>query len=237
MVKNKLDKQIRVVVVSFLFGILIYLLAAFFLLSKYPLNCYEFNLEKAYEVIKDSLTIAASFLAPVAAFILFNDWSESHVLINNEKEVKGILEESEKLTAEVQGLEQLITGFYQSGLSVDEIKKYRNEAYKLLDETSIFMQKLDSSKRNFERTDFHSMCSNFHTLQFRLLTKIIQLLETYSDLENCKSDPNQHSLLPGLIAQEVRAQTDYYDLVSIFTLDFDLQMDELNNLADKHRIK
>lgn len=237
MVKKKLDKQIRVVVISFLFGILIYLLAAFFLLSKYPLNFYEFNCEKAYEVIKDSLTIAATFLAPVAAFILFNDWSESHVLINNEKEVKGFLEESEKLTAEVQDLEQFITGFYQSGLKVDVIKKYRNEAYKLLVETSIFMQKLDSSKRNFERTDFHIMCKNFHNLQYRLLNKIIQLLETYLDLENCKSDPNQHSLLPGLIAQEARAQTDYYELASIFTLDFDLQMNELNNLADVHRIK
>lgn len=39
---------------------------------------YEFDPCKTYELIKDTLTLAAAFLAPVAAFVLFMNWREEH---------------------------------------------------------------------------------------------------------------------------------------------------------------
>lgn len=40
---------------------------------------------KTYELFRDSLTLTAYFLAPVAAFVLFSDWRTQHKSINNEK--------------------------------------------------------------------------------------------------------------------------------------------------------
>ncbi|WP_166170183.1 hypothetical protein [Acinetobacter sp. SA01] len=39
----------------------------------------HFDPAKTYELIKDTLTLTATFLAPVAAFVLFSDWREPHV--------------------------------------------------------------------------------------------------------------------------------------------------------------
>lgn len=44
----------------------------------------HFDPAKTYELIKDTLTLTAAFLAPVAAFILFNDWREEHIKKENE---------------------------------------------------------------------------------------------------------------------------------------------------------
>lgn len=38
----------------------------------------KFDTFKTYDLIKDTLTLTATFLAPVAAFVLFSDWREQH---------------------------------------------------------------------------------------------------------------------------------------------------------------
>ncbi|QIT17272.1 hypothetical protein [Acinetobacter pittii] len=91
MVKNDLKVKIRRIWKWTFIGIIIFLVISFFLKSSYPITHYKFNLSDAYEVLKDTLTLAAGFLAPVAAFVLFSDWREQHVLVNNEKISKEIL--------------------------------------------------------------------------------------------------------------------------------------------------
>ncbi|AOA58214.1 hypothetical protein [Acinetobacter larvae] len=59
----------------------IYFVIGIFLIT----NGVSFEGKKVYELLKDTLTLAASFLAPVAAFVLFNDWRLEHSLISNEK--------------------------------------------------------------------------------------------------------------------------------------------------------
>ncbi len=44
----------------------------------------KFDPEKTYELIRDTLTLTAAFLAPVAAFVLFTDWRHQHNAIKNE---------------------------------------------------------------------------------------------------------------------------------------------------------
>ncbi|NUF23731.1 hypothetical protein HUN23_13215 [Acinetobacter oleivorans] len=91
MVKNDLNVKIKRIWKWTFIGIIIFLVISFFLKSSYPITHYKFNLSDAYDVLKDTLTLAAGFLAPVAAFVLFSDWREQHVLINNEKISKEIL--------------------------------------------------------------------------------------------------------------------------------------------------
>ncbi|EMT0931073.1 hypothetical protein ABT260_003050 [Acinetobacter baumannii] len=67
-------------------GVFWYLVIAFFLKSKYPIFNFIFNPDTAYEVLKDALTLAAAFLAPVAAFILFSNWREQYIEIEVEKD-------------------------------------------------------------------------------------------------------------------------------------------------------
>ncbi|MFW6538979.1 hypothetical protein [Acinetobacter baumannii] len=90
MLKKSLHDQIKIIGFWTFGGVFWYLVIAFFLKSKYPIFDYSFNLENAYDVIKDALTLAASFLAPVAAFVLFTDWRDEHRAISNEKLSKQI---------------------------------------------------------------------------------------------------------------------------------------------------
>jgi hypothetical protein len=76
MAKNNLKDQIEQVSFWFTSGIFWYLVIAFFLKSKYPISEYAFNPATAYDVVKDALTLAAAFLAPVTALLLFSDWRD-----------------------------------------------------------------------------------------------------------------------------------------------------------------
>ncbi|HGE6785888.1 TPA: hypothetical protein ACGBZH_003255 [Acinetobacter baumannii] len=91
MAKKKLNAKIKNVCFWTFAGIFWYLVVSYFLLSDYPIQNYPFNHKKAYEVLKDALTLAATFLAPVAAFVLFSDWREQHVAVKNEKLSEEIL--------------------------------------------------------------------------------------------------------------------------------------------------
>ncbi|EPQ5028938.1 hypothetical protein LOL03_003517 [Acinetobacter baumannii] len=95
MPETELKGKIKIVGFWTFGGIFWYLVISFFLLSNYPLHNFSFNNQKAYEVLKDALSIAAAFLAPVAAFVLFDDWRTSHRLKNNESEVLNILKKLE----------------------------------------------------------------------------------------------------------------------------------------------
>lgn len=91
MVKKSLNEKIKNIGIWIFGGVFWYLVIAFFLKSKYPIFNYSFNTDQAYDVIKDALTLAATFLAPVAAFVLFSDWREQHKLVKLEKDAELII--------------------------------------------------------------------------------------------------------------------------------------------------
>ncbi|NGP40967.1 hypothetical protein G4V72_04335 [Acinetobacter sp. GC2] len=75
MTKKTLKQKINCVKwVTLLFAIIYFAVGAI-LKSNGPV----FDPDKTYELIKDSLTLTAYFLAPIAAFVLFSDWREQHV--------------------------------------------------------------------------------------------------------------------------------------------------------------
>lgn len=85
MSKKILKDKIRQVGFWTFSGVFWYLVISFFLLSDYPIQDQPFNGKDAYMVVKDALGLAAAFLAPVAAFVLFQDWREQHSIISNKK--------------------------------------------------------------------------------------------------------------------------------------------------------
>ncbi|MDC4876170.1 hypothetical protein OHV84_18290 [Acinetobacter baumannii] len=85
MTKKSLNEKFKVIGFWIFAGIFWYLVIAFFLKSKYPIFNFSFNPDTAYDVLKDALTLAAAFLAPVAAFVLFSNWREQHIEVEIEK--------------------------------------------------------------------------------------------------------------------------------------------------------
>ena len=69
--KTKLIKAIRNVA----FASLAFLIIGALLISDGP----KLDLSKIYELVKDSLAFFSSFLGPVFAYVLFNDWRGEHI--------------------------------------------------------------------------------------------------------------------------------------------------------------
>lgn len=104
MANKSLNDKIKIIGFWTFGGVFWYLVISFFLLSEYPIQNYSFDLKKAYEVLKDSLTLVAAFLAPVAAFVLFSDWREQHnKQVRNEFGLK-VFNQFEKFSKEIDQL-------------------------------------------------------------------------------------------------------------------------------------
>lgn len=78
-------------------GVLGYLIISFVILSSYPWHHYSLDKKLAYDVLKDSLTLGAAFLAPAAALVLFNDWRVEHRLKKLENSSKSVVHQTQEL--------------------------------------------------------------------------------------------------------------------------------------------
>lgn len=75
MAKKTLEEKIKLVCWWALGLTILYFLIGAWLISDGP----KFDPTKTYNLLKDTLTLTAAFLAPVAAFVLFSDWREQHI--------------------------------------------------------------------------------------------------------------------------------------------------------------
>ncbi|QPF36126.1 hypothetical protein H0S57_05880 [Acinetobacter johnsonii] len=75
MAKKTLEEKIKLVCWRALGLTILYFLIGAWLISDGP----KFDPTKTYNLLKDTLTLTAAFLAPVAAFVLFSDWREQHI--------------------------------------------------------------------------------------------------------------------------------------------------------------
>ncbi|WP_336004853.1 hypothetical protein [Acinetobacter pittii] len=237
MFKTKLEKKIRKIGVFFILAFLAYLFLAFLLLSKYPLNHYEFDSVKSYEVLKDGLTLAATFLASVVAFVLFSHWSEQHSLIRNERDIIQLLKEAKDITNTVEDIQDYITSYYERTLTVEELTEYEKRVEDLLPRIYKHSEDLKESGKNFTNNEFHNVCYKMHQKQLNLLYRILALLQTCKDLENSKVDPNNRECLSGLIYQEQKVSARYFKTVETYTLYSEEIKPQIEKLADEHRIK
>ncbi|MCW8041049.1 hypothetical protein [Acinetobacter entericus] len=75
MAKKTLEEKIKLVCWWALGLTILYFLIGAWLIGDGP----KFDPTKTYNLLKDTLTLTAAFLAPVAAFVLFSDWREQHI--------------------------------------------------------------------------------------------------------------------------------------------------------------
>lgn len=110
---------------------ILYFLIGAYLQSDGPI----FDPAKTYELIKDTLTLAATFLAPVAAFVLFSDWREEH----NVKEIHSTIDMILELASEIEL--QLIN--CKKSIENPNIQHVDNNIISLLIRLSVYYIRLD----------------------------------------------------------------------------------------------
>ncbi|MCH2000372.1 hypothetical protein [Acinetobacter seifertii] len=237
MPNTELKGKIKIVGFWTFGGIFWYLVISFFLLSNYPLHNFSFNNQKAYEVLKDALSLAAAFLAPVAAFVLFDDWRTSHRLKINESEAIEILKRVRNIPYKTKDLAEEIVSYYERGLTKQEIQNYEKRAFEIAAEILEELGSINFSKKNFENIKFHDQCLKLYSDTYNFLTNIIMLFDAWTCLELCKNDTNRHDQLPSLIAREDISRTIFFQSAEKFLELFDNNLNEIENLADEHRIR
>ncbi|EPS6737404.1 hypothetical protein ACVG7P_003885, partial [Acinetobacter baumannii] len=213
------------------------LVVSFFLKSSYPITHHKFNFADAYDVLKDTLTLAAAFLAPVAAFVLFDDWRTSHRLKNNETEVIEILKKVKNIPFRAKDLAKDLESFYENNLTKQEIEDYENKAFAISAEILAELGNINFSKKNFVNIKFHDKCLNLYSETYKLLTNIIMLCDAWTCLDLCKKDASRHDQLPSLIAREDVSSAIFFQSARKFLGLFDDNLKEIDNLADEHRIR
>ncbi|USA54593.1 hypothetical protein NDN13_05200 [Acinetobacter sp. C32I] len=113
MAKKTLDGKISSAIFWLLMFFISYFIIGFVL--KVDLSS-QFNANAFYDVLNDSLTLLAYFLAPVTALLLFSDWRQQHASINNEqisKELLNILDEFNNFyNIQVENFE-VVNNFYE----------------------------------------------------------------------------------------------------------------------------
>lgn len=124
-----LKEKINDVVFWICAGGAIYLIVAF--LMKTDWLSSPKKLSELYEIIRDTLTLMAYFLAPAAAFTLFNDWREEH-------KVKSIISLIDELKAVASEIEVELQKFNESIRSFETSSV--EEHYELLDNYQVFLK-------------------------------------------------------------------------------------------------
>lgn len=217
-------------------GIIFFLIISFFLKSSYPITHHKFNLTDAYEVLKDSLSLAAAFLAPIAAFVLFSDWRVSHRLINNEKEVIEIQKKLHNTSYGIQDLIEQIVESYEKGLTLEIVKAYEIKAFKFFSEILGLIGRIEFSGKNFKDTSFHFKCNGLLNEQYIVLSSTLRMFEAFTDLYKCKMNSNEHQQLQELIFLESKFSSVFFELAELFLNNFDKKIEEIDDLANAHRI-
>ncbi|MFA2969354.1 hypothetical protein KWE21_01890 [Acinetobacter pittii] len=185
MAKKTLNAKFKVIGFWTFGGVFWYLVIAFFLKSKYPIFYFSFNPDTAYDVFKDALTLAAAFLAPVAAFVLFSDWRDEHRAITNEKVSKQIVDN-------ISDLLPFISCSY-SGLTENEkIIQFREEYFSYMVELSrntLSINSIDDSSEKFiqDLNQINSLLLNIWLSLERQIVLNIQVLKLTSTDERTEA--------------------------------------------------
>ena len=114
MIKKSLEEKIKDVVFWTIAFFILYTIVGFLLETNWLKTVI--TLRKVNEILKDSLTITAAFLAPVAAFVLFSDWRKEHVEVVLDTVAR-------KIRVDIEDLKNLIyRAHYLEAIEINEEK-------------------------------------------------------------------------------------------------------------------
>ncbi|EXB27200.1 hypothetical protein J537_0558 [Acinetobacter baumannii 1437282] len=195
MTTNKLQKKIKMVRFWAFAGIFWYLVIAFFLKSEYPIFHYKFNPKDTYDVLKDALTLAAAFLAPVAAFILFSDWRESHVEIRNENIGLELYHFIIKTNNDLDRIDIKFRFKHSKIERPEEILEKAHDIKLLILEKGMLVSSLDSDNSTNELREFAKLTHSLIMDMLMFVNYLITLASLKVQLLNIDNAENKDELL------------------------------------------
>lgn len=164
MAKKTLEKKIKLVCQWALGLTITYFVIGAFLIS----DGSKFDSVKTYNLLKDTLTLSAAFLAPVAAFVLFSDWKEEHI----EKKLDSI---SDRLSIDISDIElTLWQSHYKPAISIKGCEINLSEH---LDKGSLFAmrKKLENDINNL---------SGMNSISSSLVSQLSAFVTCAQEIEN-----------------------------------------------------
>lgn len=193
MAKKTLKEKIERVIWIFLTCTVAYIVCSLLLLNEYS-RAAVFDAKKVYDVIKDALTLAASFLAPVAAFVLFRDWRESHVAIRDEALGIRIYEFITEVGGEIDRIDIMFRqkhAVIQEPVSVEE--KLVEIKQKILSKTLLLQSQIISNEANdFRRA---AELSLMNMLMFvNIINTLLKVKMDYKEQQNADDQKNTISV-------------------------------------------
>lgn len=190
MANIELKDKIKKVVFWTFGGVFCYLVISFFLLSDYPIQNFHFDHKKAYEVLKDALTIAAAFLAPVAAFILFTDWRSQHSAIKIEHTSEAIHKELNVLLNILHNsIKSLRNNIFNEDLLTQELDSLDKQFNNLSPYVFILEKKRDDPKVNEYMEKLNELIKKYGDLTIKIsnISLHYQYMHHETDEEALKS--------------------------------------------------
>lgn len=226
MTKKTLEEKIKQVGFWTFGGICGYLVIAFFLKSSYPI--YEYNLDRsiAYDVIKDALTLAAAFLAPVAAFVLFSDWRVQHREKVQESFTSEIYFTLESTQLKIRQFTEDFMNAYDR--DIDFYNKVDEELMGIIKQSQeLLVMSKNLVDTNNETTDFMKLA--IKVIQ-KKIPRVISSIEFEIKLQKMKEFPKEMGVehseeISEIALQEIRAYPVVFEQHigdKLFEIEFDL---------------
>jgi len=185
MKSKTLEQKISDIVFSICAGGVIYLIVGYLMKTNW-LSCPK-PLPDLYEIVRDTLTLMAYFLAPAIALVLFSDWRLEHLEKSREEQGKQINDLIKQIDSNLSELENEIK--YQEIISSDQ-KAHIDDLFK---ELMANLNTLQNALNEFDFDDIKAI--KFHKkvkdILFYLLENTFLLERMFSALIK-KSDPLKH---------------------------------------------
>lgn len=184
--QNHLKNNLKCVRWGALVFAMVYFLVGAYLKSDGP----KVDLSKVYELLRDSLTLTAYFLAPAAALVIYNNWRGEHVEKRLEIDSEDIIRSIEEAALDVNNLRNLIedpkviNGEHNSEISMK---------FETLDFTAhIIKSRLERLEVNSkEQQDFIDKGKNITSLLVDSLVLVNKLIKINGDPKKFKEfNPN-----------------------------------------------
>lgn len=146
-----LKEKIKDLIVWMIMFFVFYLIVGYLIQSNYLHSVLDVS--KFYELLRDALTLTAYFLAPFAAFMLFNDWREQHKALKVEKEAESLINNTYSAHKELLILFNAICSSdkddRQISLNVFQLKNELLLLSKMLGHNAERLRRFDSKSGNF----------------------------------------------------------------------------------------
>lgn len=188
MAKRTLEEKIKQVGFWTFGGVFWYFIIAFFLKSSYPI--YEYNLDRsnAYDVIKDALTLAAAFLAPVAAFVLFTDWKEQHRSIKDEVKIQEILLGVDRVDREIKRFLNKSLNIRADTILLENLVPLTPEIIKCSKDINELFLQLNFFYIQTGDKEFQDVCNNLLIKIVSIITQCKMCLDQYEAVMNSSNE-------------------------------------------------